>query len=377
MYKKLFWLLTAFIYLAVFTSCKKKEKAQNPAKAPVPVNTYKVTTQEVVGTDNFPGTVVPLNEVQLRPQTSGYITAIYVKDGQKVTEGQKLYEIDRSKYQAGYQQAQANLQSAQANLVKAEKDLDRYENLLKRDAIAKQQVDYARADFKTAQAQVNVAKAQLASAATDLRYSVITSPFTGTIGISQVRIGSEVSPGQTLLNTISSNDPIAVDFVVNENEIPRFNRLTQNTSATDSTFSIFFSDGTKYPYAAKLIAIDRAVNRQTGTITIRLSAPNPELQLIAGMTVNIKVLNQDMGRMLVIPFKAVTEQMGEYSVYVVKGDSVEQRKIQPGTRVNENVVVRQGLKEGETIVVEGIQRLRQGAKIQIGTTSPSAQPIGK
>ncbi|GAB3531351.1 efflux RND transporter periplasmic adaptor subunit [Pontibacter brevis] len=350
----------------VLVSCGgEAPQQQNPAAAAVPVNTYKVTEESVTGTDTYPGTVVPLQEVELRPQVSGYITNYYVQDGQRVTKGQKLYEIDRTKYQSTYQQAQANLQSARANLARVQKDLERYERLAEREAIARQQVDYARTDVETARAQVAAAEAQVRSAATDLGYSTITAPFDGTIGISQVRVGAQVSPGQPLLNTISSTDPIAVDFVINQQEIGRFNLLMQGQQP-DSLFTIMLNNQTEYPYPGKIIAIDRAIGRQTGTTTVRLQFPNRDRTLIPGMSVTVRVLNQDIGEQLVIPFRAVTEQLGEYYVYVVQGDSVNQQNVTLGTRFGTDVVVREGLEQGNTIVVEGIQRLRQGAKIQTG-----------
>ncbi|RNI28334.1 efflux RND transporter periplasmic adaptor subunit [Rufibacter immobilis] len=351
---------------ALLVSCGKQEAPQqNPMAAAVPVNTYTVTQEHVVGTDTYPGTVVPLNEVELRPQVSGYITQIFVKDGQRVTKGQKLYEIDRTKYQAAYRQAQANVRSAQANLDRVQKDLERYENLARQDAIARQRVDYARADVETARAQVAVARAQVASASTDLGYSIIEAPFSGTIGISQVRVGSQVSPGQTLLNTISSEGPTGVDFVINENELPRFTNL-QKGKQPDSLFTLSLSGGASYPHTGKLTAIDRAVGLQTGTITVRVSFPNPNGQLVAGMTANVNVLNQDIGQQITFPYKAVTEQLGEYFVYKVQGDSVQQQNVLLGTRFQEKIVAREGLKPGDVIVVEGIQKLRQGAKIQVG-----------
>ncbi len=366
MKKNFAWLAPAIFAPFLLASCGDAKQSQQAAAPPaIPVNARKVVAEEVTGMDTYPATVVPLNEVELRPQVGGYITNIYVQDGQKVSRGQKLYEIDRSKYQAAYSQAQANLQSARANLQKVSQDMERYERLSQKDAIARQRVDYARADLQTAQSQVASAEAQLSSASTDLRYSVITAPFEGTVGISQVRIGAQVSPGQPLLNTISSEDPMAVDFVINEREIPRFNRLRQGTQP-DSLFRMRLSDGSLYPHSGKIAAIDRAVGRQTGTLTIRLNFPNPDRQLIPGMTVNVQVLNQDIGKQIVIPYKAVGEQMGEYYAYVVQGDSVLQRKLELGTRIREIVVVRQGLNEGEQIVVDGIQRLRQGAKIQTG-----------
>ncbi|MBB6611596.1 efflux RND transporter periplasmic adaptor subunit [Pontibacter sp. Tf4] len=370
------WLLSAILAPAVLASCGDDKAAQqqmNPAAMAVPVNTMQVKEERVTGKDTYPATVVALQEVELRPQVSGYITNIFVQDGQRVKKGQKLYEIDQSKYQAGIQSAQASLQSARANLARAEKDLERYERLAERDAIAKQQVDYARTDVQTARAQVNAAQAQVRSASTDLNYSVINAPFSGTIGISQVRVGAQVSPGQPLLNTISSSDPIAVDFVINESELGRFTNLQQGKQP-DSLFTIRFNNGEQYEHAGKLVAIDRAIGRQSGTTTVRVQFPNPNERLIPGMTVSLDVLNQDIGEQIVIPYKSVTEQLGEYFVYVVQGDSVVQQNVQLGTRMSGNVVVREGLKEGQQIVTEGIQRLRQGAKVQVGAPQQQGQP---
>jgi membrane fusion protein, multidrug efflux system len=372
------WLTAAILSSVILASCGGDEGAQqqmNPAAMAVPVNTYQVKEERVTGIDTYPSTVVPLQEVELRPQVAGYITNIFVKDGQRVTKGQKLYEIDQSKYQSGIQSAQASVQSARANLARAEKDLERYERLAERDAIARQQVDYARTEVQTARAQLSAAQAQVRSASTDLNYSVINAPFTGRIGISQVRVGAQVSPGQPLLNTISSSDPIAVDFSINEQEIARFSSLKQGNQP-DSLFTIRLNNGEIYPHPGKLLVIDRAIGRQSGTTTVRVEFPNPEEMLIPGMTVSLAVLNQDIGEQVVIPYKAVTEQLGEYFVYVVQGDSVVQQNVDLGTRLSGNVVVREGLKEGQNIVVEGIQRLRQGAKVQVGAPQQGQPQAG-
>src|SRR5690606_6690522 len=230
---------------------KDAQQGQNPMNAPVPVNAFTVSQEHVIRTDTCTGSVVPRPEWEFRAQVSGYITQIFVQDGQKVTKGQKLYEIDRTRYQASYNQANASLKSAQANLERARQDAERYENLAKQDAIATQRVDYARAELQTAQAQVAAAKAGVSSAANELSYSLITAPMSGTVGISQVKVGAQVSPGSTLLNTISAEDPIAVDIVINEKEIPRFTRLQGQSSASDSTFTIQFSDNSVYKFPGK------------------------------------------------------------------------------------------------------------------------------
>lgn len=367
-YIKLGILILGSVTLA---SCGGQPAPQQGPPPATPVTTYTVDEQPVTTVDTYPGVVVALNEVELRAQVGGYITAIYVKDGQRVTKGQKLYEIDRTKYQAAYNSAQANVAVAKANRDKAKKDADRYTKLAQQEAIAKQRVDYALTDLANAESQIAAAKANLASAANDLQRSVIVSPLNGTIGISQVKLGALASPGTTLLNTVSTNDPIAVDIPVNQGEIPRFIQLEKNTAAVkDSLFSIQLQDNSIYKRQGRIIAIDRAVDPQTGTIKVRISYPNEGGRLISGMNVNLQVLNKAAGKQLVIPYKAVTEQLGEFNVYVV-GDSSKAvpRVIKVGTQVDQNIVVKSGLKKGEVIVVDGVQNVRPGAVVHAGTAA--------
>jgi membrane fusion protein (multidrug efflux system) len=354
-----------------FASCGGGDKAaqqQGPPPA-TPVTTYTVDEQPVVTTDTYPGVVVALNEVELRAQVGGYVTAIYVKDGQRVTKGQKLYEIDRTKYIAAYNSAKADVAVAKANRDKTRKDADRYTKLAEQDAVAKQRVDYALTDLANAESQVAAAQANLSAAANDLQRAVIVSPLTGTIGISQVKLGAFASPGTTILNTVSTNDPIAVDIPVNQADIARFVTYKNNPSAVkDSVFSIQLQDNSIYRRTGKIVAIDRAVDPATGTIKIRISYPNEAGKLIAGMNVNLQVQNREMGNKLVIPYKAVTEQLGEFNVFVV-GDSskAEPRVIKVGKQVDQVIVVNSGLKKGEVIVVDGVQNVKPGAKVQAGS----------
>lgn len=357
-----------FLGLLGIISCGDSKKA-NPAAmgaAPVPVSTDTVSLELVTGVDSYPGTVVALNEVELRAEVGGYITNIFVKDGQKVQKGQKLYEIDRSKYDAAYRQAQAGVQIAKSNRDKAKKDSERYTKLAEQDAIAKQRVDYAMTDLANAESQIAGSQAILANAAADLRRSVIVAPLSGTIGISQVKLGALVSPGSTLLNTVSTNDPIAVDILIPQQEIPRFIQLQKNNNAaSDSTFTIQLSDNTVIKSPGKIVAIDRAVDPQTGTIKVRISFPNASGNLISGMNCTIKVLNRSPEKQIVIPFKAVAEQLGEFTVFVV-GDSskVDQRPVKTGLKLADRIVITEGLKQGEIIVTEGVQNLRHGAVVQ-------------
>jgi RND family efflux transporter MFP subunit len=375
----IFWLAPVALLIA---SCGDKTK-QNAAAAipPTAVNVVEAKTGDAVYYDNYQGTVSALNNVELRSEVSGFITGIFFKEGDVVQKGKELYEIDRRKYQAAVDQAQANLLSAQANLIKAQKDVDRYNMLLKNDAVARQTVDQATATFETSKAQVAVAKAQVESAKTDLSYSIITAPFTGRIGISQVRLGAQVTPGTTLLNTISSEDPIAVNIVVDQQDINRFYKF-QSTS-TDSTFKLQLSDGvTTYTKPGKVLTIDRGVNNQTGTVTIRIQFPNEKDELKDGMSLVLKVLNEQSGNRILIPYKAVAEQMGEFFVFVSQDTIAKQHKVALGPRIGSDIVIMNGINPGDKVITEGFQRLRDGGKITLGSPaqakgSATSSPQGK
>ena len=360
----------------LISSCGAGSKPADVPKAPppVPVTIYTVQKGSALYYDEYPATVVALNEVQLRPQVTGYITGIFFKDGQHVSKGQKLYAIDQQQYEASYNQAVANLNVAKANLGKAQQDADRYAELQKNDAIARQTVEHAQADLQASKMQLEAAKANVSSVQTNVRYSTIYAPFDGTIGISQVKLGTAVSPGQTILNTISSDNPIAVDVAVDQKEIPRFLMLQQKTTgAKDSTFSLALPDQSIYSFPGHISLIDRAVDPQTGTLKTRIVFPNKDKFLKAGMSCNVRVRNNGNSQSLLIPTKAVMEQMGEYFVYVV-GDSnkVAQHKIQTGQVINDKIMVKSGLEENDKIVIEGVQKLRDGAVVQPAKPDSSA-----
>jgi membrane fusion protein, multidrug efflux system len=359
----------AFLALSIFlASCGSKQEAPPMYGGPVAVSTTEVTLAPVSYFDEYPGTVVALNQVELRAQVSGYISGIYFKDGDRVKKGQKLYTIDAQLYNGNYDQAMANLQVQETNLDKAQKDADRYHALAKDDAIARQQVDYADAALAAAKKQVDAARANVQSVQTSVKYTTIVSPFDGTIGISQVKPQAAVSAGVTLLNTVSTDDPMAVDFVVDQKDIYRFTALQHQGSKTgDSTFTIAFAQNDIYPYTGSLFFLDRAVDPQTGTLKVRLQFPNRDNLLRAGMSCNVRVRNSSSAPQILIPYKAVTEQLGDYFVYVVKGNKVSQQKITPGTHIGTNLIVKSGLTEHDVIVVEGVQKLHEGSEIQTGS----------
>ena len=404
----------------VIFSCQQKQPAPNP---PTPVNLITVHPKTVLYYDNFPATTEALSQVDIHAEVTGYITGIFFTEGSHVSKGQKLYEIDERLYQAAYDQAVANVKVAEGNQVQAQQDADRYEYLNQHNAVAKQTVDHAVIALQNAKSSVDAAQQAVKTAATNLTYSVIRAPFDGTIGFSQVKLGNLVSVGTTILNTISTDDPMAVDFLINEAQLSHYQDLERNgQKQIDSLFTISLPDHSIYPALGKISVIDRAVDPQTGTIRVRLQFPNGKHTLRAGMSCVVRVHNQEQTPQIVIPGKAVVEQMGEYFVFLAKdtvmhhnadsansqsGGKAEaksadksdggksdgkdstsaggqdphlaavQVKIILGQTIGSDVVVVSGLKEGDRVVVDGVQALHEGSPITTANRQGPAQTNGR
>ena len=363
------------IYFAITSgllSCNGNSANKKAIVPAIPVTVSNVSLVEAVFYNSYPGNITALKEVELRGQVSGYITGIYFTEGKEVHTGEKLYEIDRRKYEATYKEAQSNVKIAEANLEKVQRDADRYTDLAKQDAVAKQILDNSMTDLNNARQQVEAAKSEMVKAKTDFDYSLINAPFDGTIGFSGVRLGTLITPGQTLLNTVSSDDPMGIDFEISETELSRFRQLENaGISANDTTFKITLPDNSIYPFFGKISVIDRAVDPLTGTIRVRITVPNHEKILKPGMSCKVLVLNAYAGQQIIIPFEAVLEQLSEYFVYIVKDNKAQQVKVSLGPRVNANVIVLKGLKGDETIVVDGIQKLHDGSEISVAQSQPT------
>jgi membrane fusion protein (multidrug efflux system) len=343
-----------------------------------------VKAQRVTYYDRYTATTVALNQVNLLPEVQGYITGIFFKEGSRVKSGQKLYDIDRRIYEDNYNTAAANVKVAEGNLKQAQQDADRYQYLNNNKAVAKQLYDHAMIALENSKNAYQSTLEALKTATTNLAYSTITAPFDGTIGFSQVKLGDLVTIGQTVLITISSDNPMGVDFLINEKQLSFFSNLKNIVhQSVDSLFTLILPDNSLYSYIGKLSVIDRAVSPQTGSIRVRLLFPNPKSSLRAGMSCVVRVHNQESTAQLVIPNKSVVEEMGEYFVYLAK-DSVMntddksgeqspakgslrllaiQKKVQLGAVLGPNVIIKDGIKEGDNIVADGIQSLHNGSPI--------------
>ncbi len=387
-------LLSVFLISTVlFLSCDGPKTP--PPPGPVPVNLFTVKAVPVVYYDRYSSTTAALSQVNLLAEVQGYITGIYFKEGSHVKKGQKLYEIDKRLYEGNYNQALANLKVAEGTLKQSQQDADRYSYLNSQKAVAKQLYDHAIITLENSQNSYKAAEEAVKNARTNLTYSIITAPFDGTIGFSQVKLGDYMTVGQTILNTISTDDPMAVDFLINEKELPHFEKLEGSKyKSFDSLFTLLMPDNSFYTNTGQISVIDRAVNSQTGSIRVRLVFPNPQYTLRSGMSCVVRVRNQDSTPQMLIPNKAIVEQMGEFFVYVARDTVIAdstgkkenhdkqpagptvvalQRKVQEGATIGPNVIIKSGISEGDKIVIDGVQSLHDGSKITTANKQAGGQ----
>ena len=355
-----------FLLPVLLFACGKKEEKKQQAPPAVAVRVAEVVERPVIFYDKYPSTIAPLNQVQVRPQTAGFITAVHFKEGDVVRKGQKLYTMDQRTYQATANQARASIATAEANRELARKDVERYRRLDEAEAIAKQTLQQAEALLDVREQEVRAAEEALRSANTQLDYAVLRAPLSGVTALNSAKLGTQVSPGAPVLTTISQEAPVGVDFPLPQRDIPRVARLeNQPVAALDSTFRLRLPDGSLYPSFGRIYALDQSVDPRTGNLTVRLEFPNADGVLRTGMSVVLEMLNDQSGRQLVIPSKALNEQMGEYYVFEQLDSIVRRRQVKVGKNLGGEVVLLEGVAAGERVVTEGIKNLRDSTKVAV------------
>ena len=340
-----------------------QQQGPPPAK---PVRVAEAREQDLVFYESFPGSVSPLERVEVRPQVSGYITEVHFKEGDYVRKGQRLYTIDVRRYVADVNQAEANIESARANVALAEKNVLRYRRLAAAEAIATQTLDQAEAELESRRQNLNSAEAALNSAQTQLDYAVIRAPLSGLTELGSAKEGTQVSPGNPVLTVITQEEPVGVDFALPQTEIPRLSRFEQMSLAElDSTFRLRLPDGSLYPAYGRVYASDQAVDPQTGTLTVRLEFDNPDNVLRNGMTVSVELINRQSGRQLVVPTEALAEQMGEFYVYRIQDSMAFRQGVRTGAQVRGQRIILDGLEAGTLVAVEGLKGIKDSTQVRI------------
>ena len=353
-------LRTAIGALSLMACCGPATAQGAPPPA---VSVIPVVSRQVTETRDFIGRVTAINKVDIVARVRGFIEERVFAEGQKVKTGDLLFRLEQATYKAAVEQQRANLAKAKATAVNAELQLQRGRELVRNQNIPQSTLDQRAADEAAAQADVMQAQAMLDQAEINLGYTEIRSPIDGRIGLANFTIGNLVDPSSGKLATIVSQDPIYVIFQASERDVLDYSR--RGTEPTDQsahvTVHINLPNGTAYPHSGVTNFLDVQVDPTTDTVAVRAQLPNPEGLLIPSGIVGVSVERGAPRPALTVPQSAVLlDQAGRYVLVVDGAKKVEQRRITTGVEQGRDVVVTGGLKEGELIIVEGIQKVHPG-----------------
>jgi len=360
------------------------ETTQQAAPNPPTVEFVQVSQKDVPVTKEWVATLDGFVNAQIRAQVRGLLIAQRYANGAFVKKGAALFEIDPRPFQAvldqaaaNLEQAKANLQRAQAQLGKTDLDVARYTPLAKESAISQQELDDAvqanlgaKAQVEQAKAAIESARAGVDSAKLDLSFTRIVSPIDGVAAIATAQIGDFVSPPGEPLTTVSTIDPILVNFTASEQEYLNAMRQAAALGTDERTvlnkleWQLRLSDGSVYPYKGRFYALDRQVDIRTGSILVKVEFPNPGNMLRPGGFGNISTVVRIQKNALLVPQRAINELQGGYLVAVIGNDNkVSIRPIKVGPKIGNMWIVNEGLKPGDRVVAEGVQKVREGMEV--------------
>ncbi|GLS19523.1 MexE family multidrug efflux RND transporter periplasmic adaptor subunit [Labrys miyagiensis] len=357
---------SALVVLA-FLGASQPGRAQDAP--PPPVTVAKPVVKDVVEYDDFIGRFEPVDQVDIRARVSGYVDKINFTDGSVVKPGDLLFTIDQRPYQAALDEAQASLESAKARVDFAQGDVARAENLRKSGNITGQIYDERAQTLATAQADVNRAQATLNRAKLDLQFTEIRAPIAGRMSRHLVSLGNLVNANDTVLSNIVSMDPINFYFDVDERSFLAYQKLstgslrTSNDGALNEVL-VATSDENEPTHKGHLDFTDNRLDNASGTIRARAILDNKDLSLVPGLFGRIRILGSDKYKGVLVPEDAIGSDQDRRVVYVVGADNtISLQPVRVGSRVDGYRVIRVGLKGDETIVVNGLMRVRPGIKV--------------
>jgi membrane fusion protein (multidrug efflux system) len=360
------YLLSAIcIVLPLLVGCDEKKQAAAPPASPA-VGVRPAALKGVSQSFEFVGRIKATDKVDVRARVEGFIEKVAFREGQDVKAGDLLYQLEQPPFQAQVNTAKASVAQFEAQYRNAQLTLERAQYLLKTVAGQQSNVDSALAAERALAAQIEGAKAQLQTAEINLGYTEIRSPIDGRIGRHAYTLGNLVNPASGVLATIVSQDPIYVLFPVSVRDLEIIREARHNEGGlTKIEIRLHLSNGREYPQRGVWNLTDPQVDQQTDTLIIRATVQNPERQLVDGQFVTVAIRERREAPRLVVPQAALqVDQSGYYVLVVDDQHKVEQRRIQTGPNRDTDVVITSGLKEGEKVIVDGIQKVRPGQVVQ-------------
>jgi membrane fusion protein (multidrug efflux system) len=369
-------ILPAVIVLAFVTGCDKKAAAPPPS---VDVSVIKVVPKPATVTADYVAQTEAFNSVEIRPRVGGILEQVLAVEGAQVKKGQVLFIVDPQPYEVAVAQARASLAQAQASYAQSQRDLARVKPLSLIDAVSQQELDAAIAKNDANKALVDAADATLKSAQLNLGYTRVTSPIDGTMSRALFKVGGLLTAYTSLLTTVYDSDPMYVNFSISEQRMlavqRQLNGPVDQTKPARRTFRLQLADGSDYTQPGMLNFIDPAIDARTGTLAVRLTVPNPQGLLHAGQFARVFVAIDQLDAALLVPQRAPQQLQGKDYLWVVDTDgTAQQRDVKLGPRVGDETIIESGLNAGDTVIVDGVQRLRPGTKVNV---TPVAAAPGK
>lgn len=351
----------------------QQEKQAPPQMPPMTVEVANVEQRDVPIYSEWIGTMDGSVNAEIKPQVEGYLLQQLYTAGSFVKKGQILFKLDPRQAKASLEQAQGNLMQAQAVLANSEMDVKRYQPLAAQKAISQQELDNAIASQRAAKANVDAMQAAVDMAKLKVGWTNVVSPIDGIIGIAKPGIGDLITPS-TVMTTVSTVNPIFVDFSVSEQEYLKYARSNFGKADRKEVLELYLADGSKYQRKGDALLLNRQVDPTTGTLMIRGSFANPNSLLRPGAYARIRALTDLRPKAIVVPQKAVSELQGIYQIAVVGADSkVSIRNVKVGPQVGELWVIDSGVSPGDKVVVEGLQKIREGAVVNAVPAKAHAQ----
>jgi len=363
MVKKTVLLAAAGAFALALSACDKPVEQQQ-AQGPVPVTAVAAVSEDLPISRAFIGKVVSYDKVDIKPRIQGIIKKRAYTEGAMVKKGALLYSIEKDQYTAALQQAEAALAKAEADAINANLQLERAEQLIGTGDISKATFDNRKAAAAMAMAAVKEARAAADNAKLNLGYTDIKAPFTGRAGMSNYDEGEYITPSSGTLVSMVSIDPMGVEFAIGMKDIAAM-MVSVGGEVPHISAELTLTQGHVYENKGKIDFIDNSINQQTDTLKMRARFDNPKGRLMDGELVSIKITTEEKYPMIIIPQASLQQDQAGRYVLVVKDDNkIDLRRVITGVEVGKNIVAASGLNEGEKVVVEGLQKIRQGSEVK-------------
>jgi len=372
-YRSVVQLFSMLLPALAVTACGSPDKSAG-AMAALPVGVIEVERQDVPLSIDMIGTTMGMQDVPIRARVEGFLETLNFQEGRFVKKGDLLYTIDAQPFQARLVEAQSMLAASQTNLAKAQADLSRIRPLAEMDAVSQQDLDSAVAQEAAARASVRASEASVDLANIELSYTRIHAPIDGLIGISKAKPGEFVGrdPNPVVLNILSDIDPIRVRFSISEREYLELARTYLEEGAQFKgkpegrpvNLTLLFADNSEHDHLGHVIAAAQAMDPETGTYSLEAAFDNPDSLVLPGQFARVRAPYRTLKDKVLVPRRVLVDLQGHFQVYIVNAENkVDIRKVEIGPSKGNMQVIESGLEGGETIIIEGLQKVRSGTLV--------------